>query len=55
MPERSYQDVKVNSSAGQIEMSDVKSDSVSVRTLAGEVELKQVTAKNVEDRQKLVR
>ena len=48
MPERSYQDVKVNSSAGQIEMSDVKSDSVSVRTLAGEVELKQVTAKNVE-------
>ena len=29
-------------------MSDVKSDSVSVRTLAGEVELKQVTAKNVE-------
>lgn len=48
VPERSYQDVKVNSSAGQIEMSDVKSDSVSVRTLAGEVELKQITAKNVE-------
>ncbi len=29
-------------------MSDVKSHSISVRTLAGEVELKQVTAKNVE-------
>ncbi|MEM5604699.1 DUF4097 family beta strand repeat-containing protein [Bacillus cereus] len=48
VPERSYQDVKVNSSAGQIEISDVKSDRVSVETLAGEVDLKRVTAKNVE-------
>ncbi len=48
MPERSYQDVKVNSSAGQIEISDVKSDRVSARTLTGEVDLKHVTAKNVE-------
>lgn len=48
VPERSYQDVKVNSSAGQIEISDVKSDRVSVETLAGEVDLKHVTAKNVE-------
>ena len=55
MPERSYQDVKVNSSAGQIEISDVKSDRVSARTLTGEVDLKHVTAKNVEDLQKLVK
>ncbi|WP_434164313.1 DUF4097 family beta strand repeat-containing protein [Bacillus thuringiensis] len=48
VPERSYQEIKVNSSAGQIEMSDVKSDRVSVRTLAGEVDLKHVTAKSVE-------
>ena len=48
VPERSYQDVKVNSSAGQIEISDLKSDRVSVETLAGEVNLKHVTAKNVE-------
>ncbi|MCW1940124.1 DUF4097 domain-containing protein [Bacillus anthracis] len=48
VPERSYQDVKVNSSAGQIEISDVKSDRVSARTLTGEVDLKHVTAKNVE-------
>lgn len=55
VPERSYQDVKVNSSAGQIEISDVKSDRVSARTLTGEVDLKHVTAKNVEDLQKLVK
>ena len=55
MPERSYQDVKVSSSAGQIEISDVKSDRVSVETLAGEVDLKHVTAKNVEGLQKQVR
>ncbi|MDJ1474113.1 DUF4097 family beta strand repeat-containing protein [Bacillus sp. LS15-K4] len=48
VPERLYQDIKVNSSAGQIEMSDVKSDRVSVGTLAGEVDLKHITAKSVE-------
>ncbi|MGK8829697.1 DUF4097 family beta strand repeat-containing protein [Bacillus paranthracis] len=48
VPERSYQDVKVNSSAGQIEISDVKSGRVSARTLTGEVDLKHVTAKDVE-------
>lgn len=48
VPERLYQDIKVNSSAGQIEMSDVKSDHVSVGTLAGEVDLKHVTAQSVE-------
>ncbi|GAB6442233.1 DUF4097 family beta strand repeat-containing protein [Bacillus cereus] len=48
VPERSYQEIKVNSSAGQIEMSDVKSDRVSVGTLAGEVDLKHVIAKSVE-------
>ncbi|WP_439873830.1 DUF4097 family beta strand repeat-containing protein [Bacillus mycoides] len=48
VPERSYQEIKVNSSAGQIEISDVKSDRVSVGTLAGEVDLKHVTAKSVE-------
>ncbi|MGG3730619.1 DUF4097 family beta strand repeat-containing protein [Bacillus wiedmannii] len=48
VPERSYQEIKINSSAGQIEISDVKSDCVSVGTLAGEVDLKNVTAKSVE-------
>lgn len=48
VPERLYQDIKVNSSAGQIEMSDVKSERVRVGTLAGEVDLKHVTAKSVE-------
>ncbi|TKH19459.1 DUF4097 domain-containing protein [Bacillus wiedmannii] len=48
VPERLYQDIKVNSSAGQIEMSDVKSDRVSVGTLAGEVDLKHITARSVE-------
>ncbi|QWJ04768.1 DUF4097 family beta strand repeat-containing protein [Bacillus mycoides] len=48
VPERSYQEIKVNSSAGQIEISNVKSDRVSVETLAGEVDLKHVTAKSVE-------
>ncbi|MEM5682901.1 DUF4097 family beta strand repeat-containing protein [Bacillus toyonensis] len=48
VPERSYQEIKVNSAAGQIEISDVKSDRVNVGTLAGEVDLKYVTAKNVE-------
>ncbi|RKF46532.1 GNAT family acetyltransferase [Bacillus wiedmannii] len=48
VPERSYQEIKINSSAGQIEISDVKSDRVSVGTLAGEVDLKHVTAKSVE-------
>ncbi|MDH4423912.1 MULTISPECIES: DUF4097 family beta strand repeat-containing protein [Bacillus cereus group] len=48
VPERFYQEIKVKSSAGQIEISDVKSDRVRVETLAGEVELKHVTAKNVE-------
>lgn len=48
VPERLYQDIKVNSSAGQIEMSDVKSDRVSVGTLAGEVDLKHIAAKSVE-------
>lgn len=45
VPERLYQDIKVNSSAGQIEMSDVKSDRVSAGTLAGEVNLKKVIGK----------
>ncbi|MGE6365027.1 DUF4097 family beta strand repeat-containing protein [Bacillus paramycoides] len=48
VPERSYQEIKVNSAAGQIEISDVKSDRVSVGTLAGEVDLKHITAKNVD-------
>ncbi|MCU5377777.1 DUF4097 domain-containing protein [Bacillus cereus] len=48
VPERLYQDIKVNSSAGQIEMSDVKSDRISVGTFAGEVDLKHITAKSVE-------
>ncbi|PEM51057.1 DUF4097 family beta strand repeat-containing protein [Bacillus wiedmannii] len=48
VPERLYQDIKVNSSAGQIEMSDVKSDRVSAGTLAGEVDLKHITARSVE-------
>ncbi|MDM5234679.1 DUF4097 family beta strand repeat-containing protein [Bacillus cereus] len=48
VPERFYEEIKVNSSAGQIEISDVKSDRVSVETLAGEVDLKHVTAKSVE-------
>lgn len=48
VPERSYQDVKVNSSAGQIEISDVKSDRITAGTFAGEVALKHVTAKSVE-------
>ncbi|PGE16791.1 GNAT family acetyltransferase [Bacillus toyonensis] len=48
VPERSYQEIKVHSAAGQIEISDVKSDRVNVGTLAGEVDLKYVTAKNVE-------
>ncbi|KKZ98819.1 DUF4097 family beta strand repeat-containing protein [Bacillus wiedmannii] len=48
VPERPYQEIKINSSAGQIEISDVKSDCVSVGTLAGEVDLKNVTAKSVE-------
>ncbi|PFV71090.1 GNAT family acetyltransferase [Bacillus sp. AFS059628] len=48
VPERSYKEIKVNSSAGQIEMSDVNSDHVTVGTLAGEVDLKHVTAKSVE-------
>ncbi|MFJ8454096.1 DUF4097 family beta strand repeat-containing protein [Bacillus paramycoides] len=48
VPERPYQEIKVNSAAGQIEISDVKSDRVSVGTLAGEVDLKHITAKNVD-------
>lgn len=54
VPERSYQEIKVHSAAGQIEISDVKSDRVNVGTLAGEVDLKYVTAKNV-GMQKLAR
>lgn len=48
MPERSYEEIKVNSSAGQIEISDVNSDHVTAGALAGEVALKHVTAKSVE-------
>ncbi|HHT7190224.1 TPA: DUF4097 family beta strand repeat-containing protein [Bacillus cereus] len=48
IPERSYQDVKVSSSAGEIEINDVTSDRVSAGTLAGDVDLKHVTAKAVE-------
>ncbi|HDR7793559.1 TPA: DUF4097 family beta strand repeat protein [Bacillus luti] len=48
IPERSYQDVKVSSSAGEIEINDVTSDRVSAGTLAGDVDLKHVTAKDVE-------
>ncbi|MFJ1103753.1 DUF4097 family beta strand repeat-containing protein [Bacillus sp. RA(2023)] len=48
VPERSYEEIKVNSSAGQIEISDVNSDHVIAGALAGEVALKHVTAKSVE-------
>ncbi|KEK21680.1 DUF4097 family beta strand repeat-containing protein [Bacillus gaemokensis] len=48
VPERAYQELKVGSSAGEIEVSDVKSDHVTVATLGGDVELEKVTAKKVE-------
>ncbi|MFJ8530000.1 DUF4097 family beta strand repeat-containing protein [Bacillus sp. NPDC094106] len=48
IPERAYQELKVNSSAGKIEVSDVKSDYVNVLTLGGDVELEKITAKKVE-------
>ncbi|MDZ5606851.1 DUF4097 family beta strand repeat-containing protein [Bacillus pseudomycoides] len=48
VPERSYQEIKVSSSAGEITVSDVKGERVDASTLGGDVEIERVTAKKVE-------
>ncbi|EOP51630.1 DUF4097 family beta strand repeat-containing protein [Bacillus pseudomycoides] len=48
VPERSYQEIKVSSSAGEITVNDVKSERVEATTLGGDVEIERVTAKKVE-------
>ncbi|KFN02498.1 GNAT family acetyltransferase [Bacillus clarus] len=48
VPERVYKELKINSSAGKIEVNEVKSDYVSVGTLGGDVDLERITAKKVE-------
>ncbi|WP_243523637.1 DUF4097 family beta strand repeat-containing protein [Bacillus pseudomycoides] len=48
VPERSYQEIKVSSSAGEITINDVKSERVEATTFGGDVEIERVTAKKVE-------
>ncbi|MDM5155819.1 DUF4097 family beta strand repeat-containing protein [Bacillus sp. DX1.1] len=48
VPERSYQEIKASSSAGDIRVIDVKSDRVNASTLGGDVEVERVTASEVE-------
>ncbi|MDH2881810.1 DUF4097 family beta strand repeat-containing protein [Bacillus cytotoxicus] len=48
VPERTYQEIKMKSSAGEITISEVKSERVEALTLAGDVAMERVTAKTVE-------
>lgn len=48
VPERSYQEIKVSSSAGEITVSDLKGERIDVSTLGGDVEMERVTARKVE-------